>query len=93
MGAVQEGVDRKVEPLLDERQREKLAEWIRKGRERRLRIALGRFQDQEGTPEHIWYAAAVGDLELMSAASCCSRRQRRQARSPLWTRGLRCDRK
>ena len=65
MGAVQESVDRKVEPLLDDPQREKLVTWIRKNREKRLRVAHEKFEGQAGQPDHIWYAAAIGDREAI----------------------------
>jgi len=61
MGAVQESVDRKIEPLLDDPQREKLVALIQKGREKRLRIARSKFDEQAGKQDHIWYAAAIGD--------------------------------
>jgi hypothetical protein len=65
MGAIQEGVDRKVEPLLDPRQRERLAEWIKTGREKRLSVASGKFSGETGTQDHIWYAVATGDQEAI----------------------------
>ena len=65
MGAIQESVDRKVEPLLDEPQREKLVALIRQGREKRLRVAGERFDERTGRQDHIWYAAAIGDAEAI----------------------------
>lgn len=63
MGAVQESVDRKVEPLLNDQQREKLVALIQKSREKRRHVAREKFSQKAGKPDHIWYAAAVGDLE------------------------------
>ncbi len=65
MGAVQESVDRKVEPLLNDQQREKLVALIQKSREKRRHVARERFSQKAGKPDHIWYAAAVGDLETI----------------------------
>jgi hypothetical protein len=65
MGAVQESVDRRIEPLLDEQQREKLGAWIKKNRERRLYIARERFSEDPGKQDHIYYAAAIGDHDAI----------------------------
>lgn len=65
MGAIHESVDRKIEPMLNDQQRQKLVESIRKGREKRLRIARGKFDDQADQQDHIWYAAAVGDQDAI----------------------------
>jgi hypothetical protein len=61
MGAVRESVDRKIEPLLKDHQREKLLAWIQENREKRLHIAHQKFEGQAGQPNHIWFAAAIGD--------------------------------
>lgn len=65
MGAVHESVDRKIEPLLDDQQREKLVRWIKKGREKRLRIARGELGEKEGGQSDLWTAAKKGDLEAI----------------------------
>lgn len=65
MGAIQESVDRKVEPLLNETQRQKLIALIKASREKRLRIAGAKFDRQSGRPDDLWYAAAVGDLKAI----------------------------
>ena len=65
MGAIQESVDRNVEPLLNEKQRQKLDHWIRESREERLRIAYGRFKSEPSQRDNIWFAAATGDLDAV----------------------------
>ena len=65
MGAVQESVDRKIEPFLNDQQREKLVALIHKSREKRRHIAREKFSQQAGKPDHIWYAAAVGDTDAI----------------------------
>lgn len=65
MGAIQENVDRQVEPLLDDSQRGKLDAWIREKRAERLRIAYGRSADGAPPPDKIWFAAATGDLDAI----------------------------
>lgn len=61
MGAVQQGVERRIEPLLNQRQRARLLELIQEARRQRLLLAGERFDEQTGKQDHIWYAAAVGD--------------------------------
>ena len=60
MGAVQESVDRKIEPLLNDRQRGKLLASIRQGREKRRYVAREKFSGSTDKPDHIWYTAALG---------------------------------
>ncbi|MCB1128933.1 MAG: ankyrin repeat domain-containing protein [Verrucomicrobiae bacterium] len=65
MGAIQEGVDREIEPLLNDSQRVELEEWIRQSRAERLRIATGRSRDEATVSDDLWFAAATGNLEAI----------------------------
>lgn len=64
MGAIQQRVDRRLEPLLTEEQRRRLVAMVREFRLKRLRLA-GETPDEEGRINHIWYAAATGDTNAI----------------------------
>ncbi|RME93086.1 MAG: ankyrin repeat domain-containing protein [Verrucomicrobia bacterium] len=64
MGAIQQRVDRRLEPLLTEDQRHRLVAMVREARLKRLRLA-GEKPDPKGRVDHIWYAAATGDTQAI----------------------------